>query len=399
MIFLRCTVPVFLCFFTSTSFSQQVFEAQKKKKPQPLTTKYAVVPTAVLTPTTQSTSFPADADSNSPFVWVDEQLIAFNSAAGQPWRSIGPSLFELGEAERIVYQQGSNGGRWMEAVIKDERGILYGFYHNEPLIYPPDQVVHFGVCGLRADKTIPRIGMARSKNNGQDWDDLGIVLEANKTLFEMDCLSSENHYFVGGHGDFSAILKEDSDEVFIYFSNYSGLAPRLGESFDQNQNYDQGIAVAWMPWSKRDQPVGQFHKYYSNTWDTEKGLGGYASAINPEFANKISWHEITTDAFWGPSIHYNTYLKMYVMLLNHAVDTGPSWKQEGIYISFSPSIENPAAWSRPVRIIEGGGWYPQVVGIEIGEGTDKLASQKAYFFVSGKYLGDLTFYKTGDVLP
>ena len=86
--------------------------------------------------------------------------------------------------------------------------------------------------------------------------------------------------------------------------------------------------------------------------------------------------------FWGASIHWNTYLEQYVMLLNRAKDD--QFGQEGIYVSFAPGVSDPRAWSTPVRIMSGGQWYPQAVGIEPGTGTDKLAGRRARFFMTGK---------------
>ena len=50
------------------------------------------------------------------------------------------------------------------------------------------------------------------------------------------------------------------------------------------------------------------------------------------------WHDdgSTTDEFWGPSVHWNSYLQMYVMLLNRAKNT--RYDQEGIYVSFAPRL-------------------------------------------------------------
>ena len=80
-------------------------------------------------------------------------------------------------------------------------------------------------------------------------------------------------------------------------------------------------------------------------------------------------------------MHWNTYLGQYVMLLNHAKDV--EWSQEGIYISFAPRLDDPRLWSAPVKILEGGSWYPQVIGIEDGTGTDKTAGRWSRFFMGG----------------
>jgi hypothetical protein len=69
------------------------------------------------------------------------------------------------------------------------------------------------------------------------------------------------------------------------------------------------------------------------------------------------------------------------MLLSHARDA--SWNQEGIYISFASRLDDPSAWSAPVKIMDGGQWYPQVMGIEDGLGTDKIAGRWARFFTGG----------------
>jgi hypothetical protein len=95
------------------------------------------------------------------------------------------------------------------------------------------------------------------------------------------------------------------------------------------------------------------------------------------------WHDsdTSTDAFWGPSVHWNSYLQQYVMLLNRARDE--AFKQEGIYIAFAPSLANPSEWSAPAKILEGGAWYPQILGTETAYGTDKAAGKQPRLFVSG----------------
>ena len=87
------------------------------------------------------------------------------------------------------------------------------------------------------------------------------------------------------------------------------------------------------------------------------------------------------DAFWGPSIHWNTYLERYVMLVNRAKDE--SFGEEGSYISYNAELSDPMGWSPPERIMKGGGWYPQVVGLD-ANGGDATAGRVARLFSTGR---------------
>ena len=57
--------------------------------------------------------------------------------------------------------------------------------------------------------------------------------------------------------------------------------------------------------------------------------------------------------------------------------------QEGIYVAFAAALDNPATWSIPQRVMAGGTWYPQVLGLNPDSGTDKEAGQEVRFYVSG----------------
>ena len=71
------------------------------------------------------------------------------------------------------------------------------------------------------------------------------------------------------------------------------------------------------------------------------------------------------------------------MLLNRAKDE--SYGQAGIYVSFAPSLEDPRLWTVPQPVMSGGGrWYPQVMGLTTGRGTDKLAGATARLFLGGR---------------
>jgi hypothetical protein len=70
------------------------------------------------------------------------------------------------------------------------------------------------------------------------------------------------------------------------------------------------------------------------------------------------------------------------MLLNRARDD--QFNNDGIYVSYSPTLADPSQWTAPVKILDGGGWYPQVIGMEAGTGTDRIAGKRARFFLTGR---------------
>ena len=67
----------------------------------------------------------------------------------------------------------------------------------------------------------------------------------------------------------------------------------------------------------------------------------------PGFPVRTPWHRKDVHAFWGPSIHWNTYLNTYVILMNYAIDR--DWTQGGIYISFNHSLTDPRGSVSPNR--------------------------------------------------
>ena len=327
------------------------------------------IPTAVLVPATTLT-FAGAADSNSPAVWElvngRPTLFLFTSFAGWASRHAGAQLGGLGTQGRIVFASPPPHGVWMEAVLPDVDGTWYGYYHNE---LPAE------LCGDDR-RTLPRIGAARSTDFGATWEDLGVILEAPRGWH--DC-ATPNRYFVGGVGDFSVILDHDERYLFFFVSQYG------------DRDSTQGVAVGRMAWADRDQPQGRLSMWWrGNAWVPTRRLQTnedettflYPPGV-PIYRAQDGWHDgQTVDAFWGPSVHWNTFLEQYVMLLNRARDT--EWHQEGIYIAFSKSLSDPTAWSAPQRLITSGMWYPQVVGTEPGVGTDRIAGERARFFVGGR---------------
>ena len=275
-------------------------------------------------------------------------------------RSTGPTQFALGGTEPVVLGQSSHHPYWIESTWRDDDGTIFAWYHHEPE----------GLCGS-STLTAPKIGALVSTDNGVTFSDLGIVLE---TGYPIDC-TARNGYFAGGHGDCTVVLSRNGKYFYFLFGNYGGPLET------------QGVVAARMPFDRRNNPVGAVEKYYNGRWH-EPGLGGQ---VTPIFPANVSWMSANANAYWGPSVHWNTYLSTWVMLLNHTC-CSPGWPQEGVYVSYNNSLANPMGWSVPVKLMEGGNWYPQVIGYP-PDGTDKLAGQTARFYIGGISDWTITFTK------
>jgi hypothetical protein len=309
-------------------------------------------------------ALPSAVDSNSPAFWRDGQLVVLTSAGVALLTSGRDQYYYEDDTEAVEFETSKHQPFWIEAAHMDEDGTLYAWYHHEPRGVCPD--------GL----TAPVIGAMYSTDGGETFYDLGIVLESGDPA---NC-RAQNGFFAGGHGDFSVILDRESRYFYFLFTNYAG-DPK-----------GQGVAIARMPYESRMDPVGTVVKYFEGEW-SEPGLGGRVTAI---FPSKVTWDRADADSFWGPSIHWNTHLQKYVVLMNRAC-CKPRWPQEGIYITFNDDLANPAGWADPLRILAGTdigygpGYYPQVLGTQHGE-TDSLASAVARMYIHGISNWELVFY-------
>lgn len=326
-------------------------------------------------------------DCNSPAQWVGKTFLLFNSY-GQPYRGAARNLLGVRSMSPTVLN-GSVDRRplsqlyvWLESTWLDERGVLYGWYHYEPddLCKPNSHL-----------PTAPKIGALRSFDNGLHWEHLGVVIEAPPGSLRCDTASP---WDAGGHGDFSVIADPRREYFYFFYSSYV------------KDPAEQGVAAARMRYADRDQPSGKVFNWHAGGW-TEPGLGGKLTPIWPA---QIDWHKPDATLFWGPSIHWNTHLQRYVILMNRAITTG--MKGDGTWISFSADLASPRSWSEPVQMLtaeqaraaaEGAqpgnaanyGWYPQIIGTGPGQ-TDKLAGKIARFFIAGVSNLEIVFLRPGE---
>jgi hypothetical protein len=310
-------------------------------------------------------------DGNSPSVWINGQLRVYTST-GRLLAMSGESFSTLSMTTPPAVTPAEHFPMWIESVWLDADGTLYAWYHHEPE----------RVC-VSQKLTAPKIGALVSYDGGQSFLDLGIVLSTGEAI---NC-NSENGFFGGGHGDFSVIPDREGEYFYFLFGNYSGPLHR------------QGVSIARMAFEDRANPLGMVKKFYLGAW-SEPGLGGLTT---PVFPATVGWERSNADSFWGPSIHWNTYLESYVIVMNRACCKS-GWPQDGIYFSANEDLSDPGGWSRPAKILDDGeigfapGYYPQVVGMGPGE-SDSLAGKVARLYVKGISHWEVEFFKEGEIDP
>lgn len=302
---------------------------------------------------------PSPVDSNSPAFWLNNELHLLNSTVSGPILGSGPNQSALKSTQAVTMKPVYPWAYWMEATWVDPTGLVYGWYHQE-----------FGPCPAGNYLAEPRIGAAISYDGGKTFLDMGSVITSGEPA---DC-AAQNGYTAGGVGDFSVVLDQQKKYFYFFYSSYAGDLE------------NEGICVARMPYSSRMFPNGAVEKYYNGAW-SEPGVGGRDGAI---FAATALWQKADTNSYWGPSLHWNTYLNKYVMLLNHSC-CSPRYPQEGIYISYNSDPGKPQNWSAPVLLMHNAGWYPQVIGNGVNTGTDSNAGATPRLYIAGKSTWQLQF--------
>lgn len=307
---------------------------------------------------------PTPTDGNSAVVWHAGRLVVFTSNGATPRVSYADATGDAWESHEIQFTNLAHKTVWFEGAWVDPSGAILAWYHHEPWGMYEDSLL-----------TAPSIGAAVSEDGGRTFTDLGFILTSGDPLDD----DAQNGYFTGGHGDFSVILDRERKHFYFLFTNYGGPTRR------------QGVVMARLAYEDRFDPAEKVRKYFEGEWD-EPGLGGRTTPVLP--AGR-PWRAKEPDSFWGPSVHWNTHLRRYVVLLNRT-SGGPGWAQDGIHVAYVRDLADPASWSKPVKLLDVEDmpgpteFYPQVIGLE-REGSDTLAGRVARFFLHGLSKWEIEF--------
>ena len=294
-------------------------------------------------------------DANSPVLRRDGRTLAFVShylPRGHTLRHAEESsLWPDGSFEpvRLLDDATPEVGKWIESVWRAPDGRLFGWYHAEELPCPTRLFV-------------PHIGALASDDEGRSWRFLGELMRAPPDSF--DC-TYRNGFLAGGYGDFCVVPDRGAQWFYLHYSSYV------------RDERKQGVSVLRYPVTARERPVG-LEFWRDGAWHVKEGTND----ATPIFGVARGWQHRDPAAYWGPAIHYNRDLDLHVMLLNWTENGNADIVQRGVFVSFNADLGNPAGWSPPRRIVEGGSWYPQAIGLGANDG-DTLAGTEARFFLSG----------------
>lgn len=294
------------------------------------------------------------ADGNSPALVRNKDTLVFFSSyepRGHTLRRQGPlATLDLPVPVVIRNDPDQAVGKWIEAIWPAPDGRLFGWYHAEE--HPP----------APSPLYLPHIGEVVSQDDGLTWECRGEILRAPPG--ETD-ISYRNGFCAGGFGDLCVL--PDRQQAFLYMPFSSFVRTEAS----------QGVCMARLPLPRGDRPADGLEIWSGNAWRR-----GAQHLPQPLWPTARGWRHPDPDAFWGPAVHYNRAIDAYVMLLNRTAGGNRNMVQEGIYVSVNPDLAEPKGWSQPIKLVQGGAWYPQVIGLEPGDG-DTRAGRRSQFYMAG----------------
>lgn len=278
-------------------------------------------------------------------------------------------------------EEGLHGSVWFESIYQDPQDrsgkTLYSLYHNEnypsTLIYKPETGEGMsddnwppGLLGDNSIQAAPRIGIMKSIDGGDSWENLGIILEdRNDRMIRLPI--NKNYCFPGGVGDPSAIANEEY--LYVFFGEYAYPEKFSAETWSsETEASGQCVSVGRILIADLDDPTKKAKRWDGSGFNADwNGVGQPIKSLQiPKELGGGGVSQGDELYYWGPSVSWNDEIQAWVMLLGR-VD-GPFWVGGQLFLSINTnkdlgSGDNSQQWSTPVEIVNRPGhilWYPSL---------------------------------------
>jgi hypothetical protein len=259
-------------------------------------------------------------------------------AGSSSYRTIGSTLETMSLSPTVaVISRGAagsfdNGGAWLMAVFRQSGDNLIGFYHAEDHEWTgyenPDNIAW------------KSIAVCASGDNGVSWTKHGQIITSHTLK------PAEPTW--GGCGDHCVVYDAAHGRWVMFY-----------------QEHWIKIAISTDP----DGRPGTWFKYKNGAF-TEPGLGGEGDPVPG----------LETHPGANPSVHYNEYLRTYVMVWH-------TWQDLSVYLSTSDDLIH---WDTPRLLVAAGEgervWYPTIIGT-----TDQIAGADVWLYYA--YWPDRTHWQ------
>jgi hypothetical protein len=167
------------------------------------------------------------------------------------------------------------------------------------------------------------LALAASSDEGAHWTDLGEIIRVNQSFAEdLDGFDI---------GDAPLVVSPDGNYFYIYFRDWQAN----GTTHWENTITLVSVARASIASVLQDAFGGgrayaaAFEKYYAGNWDTQPGIGGLSTDLNPnaEYSGELQ-------------VAYNAAIQRYSMVVG-----------EGVVVAYSESADG-MQWTLPTLIFD-----------------------------------------------
>jgi hypothetical protein len=167
------------------------------------------------------------------------------------------------------------------------------------------------------------LALAASSDEGAHWTDLGEIIRVNQSFAEdLDGFDI---------GDAPLVISPDGNYFYIYFRDWQAN----GTTHWENTITLVSVARASIASVLQDAFGGgkafaaPFGKYYAGNWDTQPGIGGHSTDLNPNapYSGELQ-------------VAYNTAIQRYSMVVG-----------EGVVVAYSESPDG-MQWTLPSLIYD-----------------------------------------------